>query len=129
MTEARPAAQPAAQPVPSPVKGPRDFITAEFVDRAKRDKAFRARLLKEPRATVEQELGVTLPARVAIHVHEETPESLHFVLPLAADELNDAVIARTELGDREVAGYYDETGKGDPTVPYVPGRSVGGVRG
>src|SRR5690348_4437063 len=107
-------------------KGPRDFITEEFVGRARRDKGFRARLLKEPRATVEQELGVTLPARLAIHVHEETSESLHFVLPLAADTLNDAVIARTELGDREVAGYYDETGKGDPTVPYIPPREVGG---
>lgn len=109
-------------------KGPRDFITEEFVGRARRDKGFRARLLKDPRATVEQELGVTLPARLAIHVHEETPESLHFVLPLAADQLNASVIAQTGLADRDVAAYQYDPDKQNG-VPYVPGRSVGGVRG
>lgn len=93
------------------VKGPRDAITEELVRRARTDPAFRTQLVTDPRATVERKLGVKLPARLAIHVHEETPDALHLVLPLATVTFDEAILRRVELGDREVAGYAD---KGDP---------------
>lgn len=91
---------------------PRELIVAELITHAERDPTFRAQLLTAPRATVEQALGIRLPAHLTIQVHEETPHALHLVLPLAPAVLARDVIGQTELGDREVAGFAD---KGDPS--------------
>ena len=55
---------------------------AEFLEtRAARDSEFRARLLANPKGAIEQEFGVTLPADHEIHVHEESYDATHLVLP------------------------------------------------
>ncbi len=56
-----------------------DRVTA----RAIRDEAFRKRLLSNPKAAL-QELGVTVPANITVHVHEETSSNVHIVIPGAA---------------------------------------------
>ncbi len=52
-----------------------------LVSRAGVDSAFRARLLANPRETIEKELGAALPEDHEIHVHEESPATTHLVLP------------------------------------------------
>ena len=62
------------------MKGPID-ATRRLLSRAGGDREFRARLLKSPRETIEQEFGVRLAEGQEIHVHEETDAETHLVLP------------------------------------------------
>ena len=55
--------------------------TAKLLSRAGEDSEFRARLLVDPRAALEQELGLTLAEGHEFHVHEETDAVTHLVLP------------------------------------------------
>jgi hypothetical protein len=61
-------------------------ITAAVVARAMKDAAFRDRLVKNPKAAIEQETGTRLPANVEIRVLEETERKVHVVLPPAGDQ-------------------------------------------
>lgn len=116
-----------AEQHPEPLMGPRDYINTEFTQRAWRDEQFRDDLLNDPRGVVERELGVRLPANVTLHVHEETPTDLHFILPPRPAALRDAVIGPYDLADRnEVAGF---TMKSGDTGTSECQACVGGVRG
>ena len=61
------------------------------MSRALEDPAFRRQLSKSPKATVERELTqmtgkrVKLPAKLVIHVHQETANTLHLTLPASTD--------------------------------------------
>ena len=55
--------------------------TEHLLSRAGNDSKFRARLLADPRAALEQELGLTLAEGHEIRVHEETAAVTHLVLP------------------------------------------------
>ena len=50
-------------------------------EKAAMDGAFRARLLSDPKAAVEEELGLTIPAGFTLKVHEDIPNTSHLVLP------------------------------------------------
>ena len=52
-----------------------------LVSRAGEDSDFRRRLLAKPKETIEKEFGVTLAEDHEIHVHEETYNETHVVLP------------------------------------------------
>jgi len=56
------------------------------------DESFRGRLLADPKATIEQELGRKLPEDLEVRVLEETQETVYLVLPpkRAPGELSDA---------------------------------------
>ncbi len=56
-----------------------------IIQRAWEDPEFKAALLAEPRLTLEKELGVTFPPDLQIFIHEETPNTLHLILPPAPD--------------------------------------------
>ena len=45
------------------------------------DDDFRARLIAEPRATLEAETGLRFPDGYQLHVHEESATDAHLVLP------------------------------------------------
>ncbi len=63
----------------------------ELLVRAMKDEAFRQELLTNPKPLIEHELGVTLPQDVTIQTHEDTPTTLHVVLPDHQEwELSDA---------------------------------------
>jgi hypothetical protein len=97
-------------------------IEARFVARAWQDEAFKQELLRDPKAVVERELGITIPAGVNIRLHEETPTELHFVLPL------DPARAGVELSDAEldaVAGGKQCSCAGSDQ----PDNATAGVRG
>ena len=52
-----------------------------LIEKATEDADFRARLLSDPKGTIGQELGVTIPASLSIEVHEESGTTVHLVLP------------------------------------------------
>ena len=56
-------------------------MRAKVVGKATEDADFRARLLSDPKGTIEQELSVTIPAFMSIKVHEESGTTAHLVLP------------------------------------------------
>jgi len=45
------------------------------------DEAFRQRLIEDPKAAVEQELGARLPEEVRVVTVEETADTIYLVLP------------------------------------------------
>ena len=57
-------------------------LQPQIVDKAMKDEAFRQHLLRDPKQTVERELGLTIPVEVTVQIHEETPTTLHLVLPM-----------------------------------------------
>ncbi len=76
-----------------------------LIERSAQDEELRQRLLSDPKGTVEQELGATLPEGIEIRAVEETPETVYLVLPPKA-----SAVQGGELSDREleaVAGGWD----------------------
>jgi hypothetical protein len=66
-------------------------------------------LLQNPNATVERELGTSIPSNIEIRVVEETPSTLYLVLPpqsmAAGQELSDRELEQVAGGD---AGWSNE---------------------
>ena len=42
---------------------------------------FRSRLMTDPKGTLKQEIGISLPENVTLHVHSESATDIHMVLP------------------------------------------------
>jgi hypothetical protein len=65
----------------------RSSLQRHLAVRAAEDPSFRRDLLADPRAAIERELqlllgpGARLPAGIVIHLHEETSDTVHLVLP------------------------------------------------
>jgi Nitrile hydratase, alpha chain len=77
-----------------------------LLQRSLEDDAFRQRLLEDPKAAVEQELGTRLPEDVRVVAVEETAETIYLVLPFRSTEGQEV----EELSDGEleaVAGGAD----------------------
>ena len=56
-------------------------VRAHVAMKAAEDDDFRARLIADPRPTVEEETGLRFPNGYRIHVHEESATEAHMVLP------------------------------------------------
>ncbi len=56
-------------------------VRAHIAMKAADDDDFRARLVAEPRATLEAETGLRFPDGYQLHVHEESATDAHLVLP------------------------------------------------
>ena len=72
-------------------------LREHLIDKATSDEAFRARLISDPKATVEEELGLTIPAGFDIVVHEDVADTSHLVLPPTA-KLGDADLQQAAAG-------------------------------
>jgi hypothetical protein len=59
---------------------------SSLIKRAWDDPEFKRQLLAEPKRTIERELGITLPAEIRIFIHEQTPTTLHLILPIKPDD-------------------------------------------
>ncbi len=70
-------------------------IESQLRQRAQREPEFRARLIEDPRATLQDVLGIELD-QVTVRVIEEQPGEVVVVLP--------PVAAESELTDAELAG-------------------------
>ena len=53
----------------------------QIVGKASEDAEFRAQLLSDPKAALEQELHVSIPASMSVQVHEDSGTTAHLVLP------------------------------------------------
>jgi len=78
-------------------------LQEQIVTRAMKDEVFRRELLSNPKAAVERGLGITLPQGANIQVHEDTPDTIHVVLPMKVQsgeplELSDAELEQAVGG-------------------------------
>jgi hypothetical protein len=76
----------------------RQEMERRIIERGLKDESFRQRLLEEPRAALEEELGARLPAEVQVRVVEETAETIYLVLPSASPLGGEGA----ELSDRQL---------------------------
>ena len=53
----------------------------QIVDKSALDSDFRQKLLTDPKSTISQELGVTIPESMEIKVHESDMQTVHLALP------------------------------------------------
>jgi hypothetical protein len=85
----------------------REQMERKLVEKSLQDDAFRERLLEDPRAAVEEELGTQLPEDVKVEVMEEKADTAYLVLPFRSTESRET----DELSDQEleaVAGGWLE---------------------
>jgi hypothetical protein len=64
--------------------GGRAEVERRIVQRSLQDDAFRQRLLSDPKAVVEEELGTRLPEEVQVRAVEESADTIYLVLPSAS---------------------------------------------
>ena len=69
-----------------------------LVEKAVEDEAFRARPFADPKAAIEEELGLTLPPGLAVEVHEEGADTAHPAPPPPRGALSDEQLARVAGG-------------------------------
>jgi len=100
----------------------REQMERMLVEKSLQDGAFRQRLLADPRAAVEEELGTRLPEGVRVVAVEETAETIYLVLPSTSQPGEEG----GELSDQEleaVAGggtWTDQTcASCDPCVRTI----------
>ena len=76
-------------------------MRTKIVGKATHDEDFRARLLNDPKGSVEDELNVSIPASMSIKVHQDSATTAHLVLPPASrlDEGDLQKAAGGVLGD------------------------------
>ena len=93
--------------------GGRAEVERTLIQRSLEDDSFRQRLLADPRAAVEQELGTRLPEEVRVVAVEETAETIYLVLPFGSTDAQEA----GALSDQQL----DEVVGGDlPTTWQIP---------
>ncbi len=98
--------------------GGRAEMERRVVERSLKDDAFRQRLLADPRAALEEELGTRLPEELQVRAVEETADTIYLVLPSASPVAGEG----GELSDRELEAVAG--GWGDPTVADSCGCNV-----
>jgi hypothetical protein len=79
------------------------------------DEDFRQRLLEDPKAAVEQELGTRLPEGVEVRVVEETAGTIYLVLPSVSQigeggELSDQKLEVVTGGTSAASGACSQCG-------------------
>ncbi len=60
-----------------------DEMQQHIVEKSALDEEFRKALLADPRNTISQELGITIPGSMNIEVHESDMQTVHLALPPA----------------------------------------------
>ncbi|MXY18356.1 MAG: NHLP leader peptide family natural product precursor, partial [Acidobacteria bacterium] len=58
-----------------------DEMLQQLVERSATDEGFRQALLSDPKTTISQELGITIPESMTIQVHQSDMQTVHLALP------------------------------------------------
>ena len=58
-----------------------DDMLKELVEKSSLDSDFRQRLISDPKTTISEELGVTIPESMTIKIHESDMQTVHLALP------------------------------------------------
>lgn len=58
-----------------------DQMLQQIVEKSAVDEQFRQALLANPKATISNELGITIPDSMNIKVHESDMQTVHLALP------------------------------------------------
>jgi len=91
--------------------GGRKELEQRVIQKSQEDSAFRASLLADPKAAIEQELGTSLPAGVQVHVLEESSNAFYLVLPQDTQGG-----AEGELSDQDLEAVAGGWGTGGSTT-------------
>lgn len=92
----------------------RKDLESKIIDLAWKDPNFKAELMQDPHAALEQGVEMLIPASVKIKVVEESPDTLYIVLPMNPD----AELSESELeGVAGGAGLDPVVGGGDEVKP------------
>ena len=79
-------------------------VRAHIAMKAAEDDDFRARLIADPRATVEGEIGFRFPDDYRLHVYEESATEAHLVLP-PKPELSREQLDRIAAGNGLISSW------------------------
>lgn len=85
-----------------------DDLREHVGEKATTDEAFRARLIADPKAAIEEELGLTIPDGFSIKVHEDHVDTSHMVLP-PATQLTPSDLEHAAGGAGQHAGDAPQT--------------------
>ncbi|UKO95909.1 NHLP leader peptide family RiPP precursor [Nostoc sp. UHCC 0870] len=80
-------------------------VQERIIAKAMEDSIYKQRLLNDPKAVLEEELGEKLPADLTIQVLQQSSKNLYLLLPIDIDELvRDGMLSESEL--EAVAGGF-----------------------
>jgi hypothetical protein len=94
-----------------------------LIEKSLKDESFRQRLLSDPKAAVEEELGTRLPEEVRVVAVEETTDTIYLVLPSVSPAGGGGEISEREL-DRVAGGAPGPTSSGDTCSTAACGYST-----
>ena len=93
----------------------RQEMERRLIEKSVEDEAFRQRLIEDPKAAVEQELGKRLPEEVRVQAVEESADTIYLVLPSSSPI---AAAEGGELSDQDLESVAGGAGSvdywGDP---------------
>ncbi len=58
-----------------------DQMLQQIVEKSAVDEEFRSALVADPKATICEELGITMPESMTIKIHESDMQTVHLALP------------------------------------------------
>ena len=58
-----------------------DEMLQQIVEKSAVDQDFRQQLISDPKTTISDELGITIPDSMTIKVHESDMQTVHLALP------------------------------------------------
>jgi hypothetical protein len=96
-------------------------IESWLIDKAMNDPQFRAQLQSEPRATIEQGMGIKLPESLKIIVIEERAGKFYLVIPAHPGNDTGEELTESELGT--VAGGFNTWSADCDSGWFMPGRT------